>query len=166
MTTCRISDEDQGALLQIVSGILHLGNITFVEEANNFAVVENPNGVHRVAAGLTTLGDEGADQDSRRIFCAALPGCQRWSIPRTCWALTPMLSTKSSPGEARGARILLPESTIAHSCRPWLVEVGCPQPLHFDGRPRRPRLYVRRAAEPRSGTCLRAQLQISGPRRR
>ena len=51
MTTCRISDEDQGALLQIVSGILHLGNITFAEEANNFAVVENPNGVHRVAAG-------------------------------------------------------------------------------------------------------------------
>jgi myosin heavy subunit len=44
MSVCQIMDDQQSALLQIVAGILHLGNITFSEDAQNFAFIENANG--------------------------------------------------------------------------------------------------------------------------
>ena len=34
MDVIGISDEDQGSVLQIVAGVLHLGNISFVEQGN------------------------------------------------------------------------------------------------------------------------------------
>ena len=47
MSVCQIPDEQQASLLQIVAGILHMGNVTFAEDAQNFAVVKNPNGARR-----------------------------------------------------------------------------------------------------------------------
>lgn len=41
MKVIGISEEVQLEILKIVSAILHIGNITFVEE-NNFAAVEAP----------------------------------------------------------------------------------------------------------------------------
>ena len=37
MDVIGISDEDQGSVLQIVAGVLHLGNISF-DEQGNYAV--------------------------------------------------------------------------------------------------------------------------------
>ena len=34
MDEIRISDEDEGSVLQIVAGVLHLGNISFDEQGN------------------------------------------------------------------------------------------------------------------------------------
>jgi len=34
MDVIGISDEDQGSVLQIVAGVLHLGNISFNEQGN------------------------------------------------------------------------------------------------------------------------------------
>lgn len=38
MNICNISQSDQNSLLEIVAGILHLGNIDFIEEKNNAAI--------------------------------------------------------------------------------------------------------------------------------
>lgn len=40
MSVVGLSVEDQDSVLQIVAGILHLGNVSFREE-NNYAVVES-----------------------------------------------------------------------------------------------------------------------------
>lgn len=42
MSVVGLSLEDQDSVLQLVAGILHLGNISFREE-NNYAVVESQN---------------------------------------------------------------------------------------------------------------------------
>jgi myosin heavy subunit len=41
MDTMDISSEDQSQVLQIVSGILHIGNIMFREEGSETAIVDN-----------------------------------------------------------------------------------------------------------------------------
>ena len=40
MTTMNLSGDDQSEILQLVSGILHLGNINFREEGAEKAVIE------------------------------------------------------------------------------------------------------------------------------
>ena len=40
MYTMGVTDEDQASILQIVAGILHIGNICFVE-SGNYAQPEN-----------------------------------------------------------------------------------------------------------------------------
>jgi myosin heavy subunit len=43
MTVCGIKPEDQTSIFQIVSGILHLGNVSFVE-SGNAAAIRDDNG--------------------------------------------------------------------------------------------------------------------------
>ena len=45
MDVIGISDEDQGSVLQIVAGVLHLGNISF-EEQGNYAVPSDDECMH------------------------------------------------------------------------------------------------------------------------
>ncbi|KAI8999429.1 P-loop containing nucleoside triphosphate hydrolase protein [Gaertneriomyces semiglobifer] len=40
MDICRISDADKNAILEIVAGILHLGNVTFFEEGNDARIAD------------------------------------------------------------------------------------------------------------------------------
>ena len=41
MSVMGISIEDQYSVLTLVAGILHLGNISFVEQDNNYAAVQD-----------------------------------------------------------------------------------------------------------------------------
>jgi myosin heavy subunit len=41
MSVVGLSDQEQKNILQIVSAILHLGNISFVEDRSNFASVHD-----------------------------------------------------------------------------------------------------------------------------
>jgi len=43
MGICGIDEQQQQGIMQLMGAILHLGNITFAEKANN-AVVRDPNG--------------------------------------------------------------------------------------------------------------------------
>lgn len=45
MDVIGISDEDQGSVLQIVAGVLHLGNISF-DEQGNYAVPNDDECMH------------------------------------------------------------------------------------------------------------------------
>ena len=40
MTTCRLNEDDQLNIFKIIAGILHLGNIVFIEQ-NNYAQTEH-----------------------------------------------------------------------------------------------------------------------------
>lgn len=51
MDTMKMSMDEQADVLQVVSGILHLGNVLFREEGSETAVIETPESKPRSSTG-------------------------------------------------------------------------------------------------------------------
>lgn len=87
MSVVGLSVEDQDSVLQLVAGILHLGNISFREE-NNYAVVESQDckRVHTVHTVLhsTHSSCNGVQMKVRCSRCSSL----REVLRVQCWSVS------------------------------------------------------------------------------
>ena len=138
MAVCQISDEDQSSLLQIVAGILHLGNVTFSEE-QNFAVVGNVNGA---VASIRRLGKrERGAQRRRAVASVALrPHSADTLLRATSRARQPAAVTCDPPALVYPAYLLgidadaLNDKLIRYSLARVGRTVTAPLPLLFARR--------------------------------